>query len=347
MQSTSLGRLRGFRITITVGLVALLLLGGSLVPRGASAAGRYPYHPYIYISGDDSFTAANGVRGGNGTASNPYVIEDWDITTTPADGGAILLFNVYKYFVIRNVTIHGTSDGIVMGNVINGRVEHVRITGGGFGIIVNGGGNLVIGNNSITGAGSDAIEVIECPSMDIEGNMVSGNARGIEAFYCTATVAHNIVLANKGDGIGLCCRADFSTLEGNIVAYNGGYGIYVADAYDTTIDHNIVFRNGYGIGFLGDARFNRAHHNDIVRNTVQAVDQPGSNAWDNGYPIGGNYWSDYTGRDLCSGPNQDVCPDPDGIGDIPYVIGPAAQDNYPLARPLPPGLLISAIQSPG
>ena len=53
------------------------------------------------------------------------------------------------------------------------------------------------------------------------------------------------------------------------------------------------------------------------------------------------------GPDQCSGPNQDVCPDPDGIGDIPYVIDLDSQDNYPLMAPPPdPFPPILSISSP-
>jgi hypothetical protein len=62
------------------------------------------------------------------------------------------------------------------------------------------------------------------------------------------------------------------------------------------------------------------------------------NYWDDGYPSGGNYWSDYTGEDLFSGPNQSI-PGSDGIGDIPRKI-PAMlpeyenYDFYPFMEPL-------------
>jgi hypothetical protein len=58
--------------------------------------------------------------------------------------------------------------------------------------------------------------------------------------------------------------------------------------------------------------------------------------WDDGYPSGGNYWSDYNGTDLYNGPYQNELGS-DLIGDTPYpirpdIIGGQNQDNYPLVR---------------
>jgi len=63
------------------------------------------------------------------------------------------------------------------------------------------------------------------------------------------------------------------------------------------------------------------------------------NVWDDGYPSGGNYWSDYTDVDQYSGPNQDQ-PGSDGIWDHPYVIDPYAKDNYPIVPEFPSILII-------
>jgi len=41
--------------------------------------------------------------------------------------------------------------------------------------------------------------------------------------------------------------------------------------------------------------------------------------WDNGYPSGGYYWSDYNGTDSYSGPYQDLTGS-DGIGDTPRAL---------------------------
>ena len=57
-----------------------------------------------------------------------------------------------------------------------------------------------------------------------------------------------------------------------------------------------------------------------------------ANFWDDGYPSGGNYWSDYTGVDLFSGSYQNETGS-DGIGDAPYIIDENNVDRYPLMGP--------------
>ncbi|MFH0815410.1 MAG: hypothetical protein V1934_01135 [Methanobacteriota archaeon] len=83
---------------------------------------------------------------------------------------------------------------------------------------------------------------------------------------------------------------------------------------------------------------NTIFHNNFIANGIQALDYSAGNAWDDGYPSGGNYWSDYNGTDVYSGPSQNISGS-DGIGDTPYTNiqgGAGALDNYPLMEPLPP-----------
>jgi hypothetical protein len=58
-----------------------------------------------------------------------------------------------------------------------------------------------------------------------------------------------------------------------------------------------------------------------------------SNNWNRAYPDGGNYWSNYLGKDLFSGASQDVNGS-DGIGDKPYIISENNIDHYPLMNPV-------------
>jgi hypothetical protein len=91
-------------------------------------------------------------------------------------------------------------------------------------------------------------------------------------------------------------------------------------------DYNIVYGNNItdsetGVDFRWAGDHNSFHHNNFVDNTNQVFHFEGeTSVWDDGYPSGGNYWSDYTGSDS----------DGDGIGDVPYVIDADNEDRYPL-----------------
>jgi len=101
---------------------------------------------------------------------------------------------------------------------------------------------------------------------------------------------------------------------------------------NATIRNNIIQDCSYGI-YLFNSNGNLICHNNFIDNTIQAyasLNYP--NTWNDDYPSGGNYWSDYNGKDLYSGPDQDI-PGSDFIGDTPYVIDSNNTDRYPLMIP--------------
>jgi hypothetical protein len=78
------------------------------------------------------------------------------------------------------------------------------------------------------------------------------------------------------------------------------------------------------------------YHNSFINNTQMAlVSWANSIIWDNGYPLGGNYWSDYNGTDLFYGLYQNRTGS-DGIGDTPYTVDANNSDHYPLMKPWMP-----------
>jgi parallel beta-helix repeat protein len=141
-----------------------------------------------------------------------------------------------------------------------------------------------------------------------------------------------------------------NTVYGNNIAANSGAGILFGySSYNTVIGNNIAADS---IGILlwssngastGSSSNNTIYHNSFVNNGEQ-VSTHGSplpspaplNVWDDGYPSGGNYWSDYHGIDVKKGQDQDM-PGNDGIGDTSYVIDGNNTDHYPLIlNPLVP-----------
>jgi parallel beta-helix repeat protein len=112
-------------------------------------------------------------------------------------------------------------------------------------------------------------------------------------------------------------------------------GVELWNTNSTTVSGNNITNNEYGV-YLDYSSNNKFYHNNFINNFEQ-VSIPlfgSSNVWDDGYPSGGNYWSDYVGVDEKSGPNQNQTGG-DGIGDTPYVIDAYNRDRYPLMTPAP------------
>src|SRR2546426_1285401 len=195
----------------------------------------------------------------------------------------------------------------VVGNDVNGCT--------GWGIEIGGADAIVIGNR-IRGVGADCagIGIVLAPRATVRGNDVSGNG-----------------------GVGILVDASQDVdVTGNTVVSNA-VGIDVSDSRSTnvTVADNTVRGNEVGIQ-LRSGQFHRVYHNWIVDNAVQAYDSTGS-SWDDGYPSGGNHWSDYVGDDVYQGAAQNI-PGPDGIGDTPRPVAPNGVDRYPFYVVPAPGV---------
>jgi parallel beta-helix repeat protein len=122
-------------------------------------------------------------------------------------------------------------------------------------------------------------------------------------------------------------------IGGIIVGGGNGiiYGNTVKDSNFGLVMHDSI-RNMWGSG-------NIVFHNNFINNTpYQAIGAPkASNNYDNGYPSGGNYWSNYNGTDIYNGPLRNET-DSDGIGDTAFIVFPGPSfgviDYYPLMAPI-------------
>ena len=194
--------------------------------------------------------------------------------------------------------------------VYGNRLEFARDTA-----VSVGGDGIVVEGNVIRDSGGSGIYVYRTTDALIRNNQVSGaRTRGI-------IVTHG---AQPAYG---------STVVGNYVE-GSGWGI-MSEQTQGLIRGNTLRGNGVGVELrLGS---NEVDHNHFEFNTVQARDTVPGNAWDDGYPSGGNWWSDYAGDDLYSGPGQDI-PGSDGIGDAPQPVPTFGVDRYPFYSAPAPGV---------
>jgi len=176
----------------------------------------------------------------------------------------------------------------------------------------------------------------------LSGNTSDANAYdGIVLAHSSYNTIDNNIVSNSSYGIRLDDNSNFNALGNNIVKLNANAGLFIEYGYDNTLNSNILKSNAYGAFIFSGAR-NKFYHNNFIDNSQFNVDDRSgtANIWDDGYPGGGNYWSDYKGIDINNGENQDQSGS-DGIGDSPYPIacnsfntcGGVSYDRYPPMKP--------------
>jgi parallel beta-helix repeat protein len=172
------------------------------------------------------------------------------------------------------------------------------------------------------------IQLYTASYCNISGNEITNNYYGIDLiFYSNYNiVSRNNITANNKAGIMFGVQSSNNAVVKNNIMTNNEEGILICGSsnYNIISGNNITANKMIGVGVVTDSSHNVIYHNNIIKNIYkQAAIESGNNLWDDGYPSGGNYWSDYTGVDS----------DVDGIGDSPYIIDESNQDNYPLIHP--------------
>jgi len=146
-------------------------------------------------------------------------------------------------------------------------------------------------------------------------------------FSSSNSISGNNITANNGYGI-LLDSSSSNSISGNNITANNEEGIWLYSSSSNSISRNNVTNNGYGI-WLDSSSNNTIFHNNFVNNSVQVYSNGSVNIWDDNYPSGGNYLSDYIGVDLYSGIYQNMAGS-DGIGDTSRTIDADNVDKYPL-----------------
>jgi len=264
---------------------------------------------------------------------------------------------------VEGLTLENNEQGLLIAYTNNSRITNNSITENGKGVMLHSCNNNTISENKIIANSAQGIFLDNACNNTISGNEVTNNSEGI---YLESgddnTLASNTVCLNNGDGIRLYWSRN-NVLVGNNASNNKVNGVELMNSNNNTLTENDCSSNiggpnlsgGIGIAFyesssnaisgnniadnqagivIQEANDNVVFHNNIIDNSYQtwAVYPGGTNTWDNGYPSGGNYWSDYTGTDNFSGPHQDEIGS-DGIGDTQYIINYPNGDRYPLMKP--------------
>jgi len=258
--------------------------------------------------------------------------------------GIRLYYSSNNTIASSNVTANGrigvdlyySSNNSMLGNNVAGNV---------YGISLEVSSNNRIHGNIFT---NDGLCVRMSNANSVENNTVNGRPLVYledmsdynvqEAGQVILVRCHNIMvdglnISETDIGIQLL-ETNNSIIAGNELA-NNLVSMYLWVSLNNTISGNNISDDFVGI-WLYCSSNTRIFHNNFNNTQQTKIDPDGYNAWDDGYPSGGNYWSDYAGVDLHSGQYQNETGS-DGMGDTPYAIDANNTDHYPLMNPWPSG----------
>jgi len=305
---------------------------------GAGSVIRVMAHN-VEISG---FTIRNGGTEYNGIRSNGYYYVTVANNTLCGNRYGISLLNSDYHTVVENLLFNNSVTGISLSESIGNNVSDNEVSDSSYGIrLSSADATFVIGNtvsdssygislqdssndtvkgNNLTGNGVSGILSYLCHDIIVSNNGVMESAYGIELYTSdTITILGNDATDNSY-GIYLAHSNPSNIIENNTISAND-WGVKLYNSSSNTIRGNTLSCNTYGVDPEAESNNNVVYHNNFIDNIEQAVWNPDCvNTWDNGYPSGGNYWSDYTGTDSNG----------DGIGDTSYNIDPMNRDRYPL-----------------
>ena len=215
---------------------------------------KYASHEPIYINGNDDFVVGqNGVVSGSGTEIDPYIIENWDINASSANG--IEIRNTSLHFIIRNCLIHDgrisyyPNDGIYFCNLSKGKIDNVTLYNNGCGIHLNHSSNISLESCAINGSGGHGIYLFHSLNNLVSQCVVWASDYGVFLYnFSKDNRIENCIAYNNVGGIHIwnCLGNDLV----NCTCYdNSASGIYFDGSLDAELTNCTCFNNGGGIYF--------------------------------------------------------------------------------------------------
>jgi parallel beta-helix repeat protein len=244
--------------------------------------------------------------------------------TFPTDAGYVAAINCTGVS-IRDLTLHNNFAGVQLVYTNNSIIRNVTCYDNEQGIRLLCSNGNTISNSTLHSNIYYGISLIIASNNCLIGNAIKLNSDGIYLSYSTLITAYS----------------ENNSIVGNMLSNNHETGIYFANSSHNKIWSNDVENNLIGVETdlsSGLSTHNLIYHNNLVNNTEHSsftgntsLSLPPS-SWDDGYSVGGNYWSGGNGTDVCSGTFQNETGS-DGICDIPHKIGENNIDDYPLVHP--------------
>jgi len=247
-----------YKASATVFLIVLSMISLHAMMELAEEVSGYTSHDPISIRQNSHFNSAQGVVGGSGTPSDPYIIEGWDIDTSTRVG--ISIVDTDAHFIIRDVLIGSDTPsewGIYLRQSANGRIERATLFGNIDAIYMYYSDNITVSDCNIS-SNKGGIWITDSSRVNLTGNRVVSNEGW--PFHLSGTdimVTRNNVSLND-EGISFSSSANV-TISGNDIISSGD-GITYFGSRNTTVADNLLLG--------GRIRASKSDNSMIVNNTI-------------------------------------------------------------------------------
>jgi len=278
-------------------------------------------HAPIAIESDEDFLSFPG----SGTIKDPYLIENYNITSNSLFG--IYICSTTKHFLIRNCYVDVELIGISIDDIFEGsvRIENNIISNSeeytGKGISIYFATEVVIKNNIIDNHESYGLVLAGIDASYIVGNSFSNNG---ETGMITAYVRNIGIFENEyndNEKGGICVfETESAMIKMNECSRNGEEGVHLEETEGVIFLNNTIEENGiWGIRMIGvegsllkfnlfkdnrerglfldeNCRNNWIYQNDFINSSrtgySQGRDEGEANRWYDAYMKTGNFWDD-------------------------------------------------------
>jgi parallel beta-helix repeat protein len=212
--------------------------------------------------------------GGNGTESNPWILENYVINASGYGTPAIYITNTNAYFILRNCTVLRTDSGknsIYLQNLMFGNLDNNTVkNSGSAGIALQNSNNVTITNNIVNNSGTTGIYLANSDNNTLINNTAKYSI-GYYGIHLTSGSDNNKLLNNTAAynlnpswGYGICLQSNsrFNNLTGN-TANNNKYGFYIWDS-----DWNNLTRNTANSNSQSGIQLSISDRNNLNGNTA-------------------------------------------------------------------------------
>jgi len=245
----------------------------------------------------------------------------------------VTLKNIRIIDFICGIKLHNSTNNVLIGNTLSGNDLGIELYSSSDNTLINNtvssstqygirllhsNGNALFSNKAFSTSIYGILLSYSCGNSLVDNDLSSNN----DGIRVASSSDDNFLTRNKASnnvrGLHVCYSCGNGLVDNNVS--DNEDGICLWSSSNNTLSGNNALYNHNGIR-LEASSSNTISHNNLIGNAIQACSTVGyANTWDNGYPSGGNYWSDYIGIDV----------NHDGIGDIQREINFDSVDHYPL-----------------